>query len=135
MQLVQSTSLVPQGLRSSSKEKYSIYKAFNDITPRQEGAQPELDVFIMKMASSQFMTNFGNTWNSSTRFKVLFNQLLLVLLRLHLSSRREREKREFIEQELNKAKDKRKTRTITTEDIGPIPIDKIFLINLTRDRK
>ncbi|KAG2212218.1 hypothetical protein INT46_000419 [Mucor plumbeus] len=87
------------------------------------------------MAFSQFMTNFGNMWDSSTRFKNLFNHLLFVLLRLHLTLRREREKREFVEQEINKAKDKRKARIITTEDIEPIPIDTISLIDLTRDQK
>jgi hypothetical protein len=135
LQLIQSTYFGPQGLRSSSLEKYPIHKAFTDVIPRQEDTQPELDVFIMKMALSQFMTNFGNMWNSSTRFKNLFNHLVLVLLRLHLAPRREREKREFIEQEINKTKDKRKARIITTEDIEPIPIDKISLINLTRDQK
>ncbi|KAG2197763.1 hypothetical protein INT46_005749, partial [Mucor plumbeus] len=135
LQLIQSTYFGPQGLRSSSLEKYPIYKAFTDVIPRQEDTQPELDVFIMKMALSQFMTNFGNMWNSRTRFKNLFNDLVLVLLRFHLAPRREREKREFIEQEINKTKDKRNARIITTEDIEPIPIDKISLINLTRDQK
>ncbi|KAG2204249.1 hypothetical protein INT46_009512 [Mucor plumbeus] len=124
LQLIQSTYFEPQGLRSSSLEEYPIHKVFTD-----------LDVFIMKMALSQFMTNFGNMWNSSTRFRNLFNHLLLVLLRLHLAPRRERERREFIEQEINKTKDKRKARIITTEGIEPIPIDKISLINLTRDQK
>ena len=135
LQLIQSTYFGPQELRPSSLEKYPIYKTFADVVPRQEDAQPELDGFIMKMALSSFMTNFGNIWNSSARFTSLFNHLLLVLLRLHLTPRREREKNNFIKQEIDKAKDKRETRTITTEDIEPIPINKISLINLTRDQK
>jgi hypothetical protein len=52
-----------------------------------------------------------------------------------LAIRIEIEKRKFIEQEINKAKYKRKIRAITTEDIEPIPIDKISLIDLTIDQK
>lgn len=60
LQLIKSTCFSPQGLQLSPIEKYPINKAFTDIIPRQEGAKPELDAFTMKMASSQFMTNFSN---------------------------------------------------------------------------
>lgn len=136
LQLIHSSYLGPRGIQATSLQKNPIHKALLDTVPRQEGSQPDLDPFIMKSALSKYMINFSNMWSSTTRFKKLFNHLILVLLRLHLAPSREEKKRQYVQEKFNKKpENKGKTRIIQAANVEPIPVNKISLVNLSRNQK
>ncbi|GAA5803126.1 hypothetical protein HPULCUR_008601 [Helicostylum pulchrum] len=58
----------------------------------------DADTHAMKLALASYMVNFSNMWKKSNRFYKLLNNLLQVLLKIHLVPTRERRYKDFIAQ-------------------------------------
>ena len=71
--------------------------AIKTAFPHQEKRSEVGEPFVMRLALSQYMTNFKNMWSNSKRQYRLLNHVLIVLLRIHLAPDRERSRREYID--------------------------------------
>jgi hypothetical protein len=64
------------------------------------------------------MTNFKNMWSNGKRYFLLLNNVLIVLLRIHLAPDRERSRREYIDKK--KVEKMTHLQTITLKIIGQV---------------
>lgn len=97
-----------------------LANAFQD----EERNQHITDTYVMKIVLDQYLTNFGNMWSGNKHFCKTFNNVLMVLLRVHLAPKREKRKRDYIAKIKEKQAAKRAILSKTT-----IPIEGITLIN------
>ena len=68
---------------------------------QQEKRREVSEPYVMKLALSRYINNFKTMWSNYKRQYRLLNNVLIVLLRIHLAPDRERSRREYIEKKKN----------------------------------
>ncbi|KAI9245942.1 hypothetical protein EDC94DRAFT_687005, partial [Helicostylum pulchrum] len=88
------------GIRAETLKKYPLHAAVFKLMPTDETNhfKCDADTHAMKLALAGYMVNFSNMWKKSNRFYKLLNNLLQVLLKIHLAPTRERRYKDFIAQ-------------------------------------
>ncbi|CEP08685.1 hypothetical protein [Parasitella parasitica] len=93
LQVIQAIYFGPIG----SRTRDPIYTSFTNIIPRETSTLPKLDAYVMKIALATYATNFQNMWKNSNKIRKLSNNLITVLLKIHLAPTREARYKEYIE--------------------------------------
>ncbi|KAI9262799.1 hypothetical protein EDC94DRAFT_607444 [Helicostylum pulchrum] len=88
------------GIQAETLKKYPLYAAVFKLMPTDETNhfKCDADTHAMKLALAGYMVNFSNMSKKSNRFYKLLNNLLQVLLKIHLAPTRERRYKDFIAQ-------------------------------------
>ncbi|CAO3701955.1 unnamed protein product [Rhizopus stolonifer] len=87
----------PKEVQEGSLMKHSFLNAIFKALPLSENKKPDIEPYVMKMALSKYSTNFKNMRDNTVSFYTMLNNLLMVLLRLHLAPKREENKQKRIE--------------------------------------
>lgn len=86
---------------SRRKGSFPCRDALKNAFPFQQKNKETSEPYAMKLALSRYMNNFQNLWSNSKRYYKLLNNVLIVLLRIHLAPEREQAKREYAESKMN----------------------------------
>lgn len=112
----------------------SMKNALMSALPPARIEDRNVESYLMQVARTKYKTNFQVMWSTTKRFYSLLNNLLIVLLRIHLAPRREANKRDEIQ--------RRRELRDNTEAIGrnqqyqeSIPFNEISLIEKSYNAK
>lgn len=92
LQRIHSNYFGPRGVTVSSLSLHPFQKALFAAAKKEGVRNKIINTYIMKVTQVKYMTNFENIWKTKYRYTKMLNRVLIVLLRIHLASERERKK-------------------------------------------
>ncbi|CAO3656711.1 unnamed protein product [Mucor hiemalis] len=90
---------------SRRKGQFPCLDAMKAALPQQQKTEDTSEPYAMKLALNRYMNNFKVMWSNSKRYFRLVNNVLIVLLRVHVAPERERSKREYVERKKSATSD------------------------------
>ncbi|CAO3637235.1 unnamed protein product [Mucor hiemalis] len=85
---------------SRRKGQFPCLIAMKVALPQQQKTEDISEPYSMKLALNRYMNNFKVMWSNSKRYFRLVNNVLVVLLRVHVAPERERSKRDETERDV-----------------------------------
>lgn len=86
--MVHSKYFGQKGIQRESIQKHTLLgEIFKEITVSNK--KKDTEPYVMKMALAKYSASFKNRWGTMGSFHQMLNNILLVLLRVHLAPKRE----------------------------------------------